>query len=258
VAHFEGDALTFIWEICWTHPTSRDAPVSWVDVGAMDVLDVETGTNDPLTFKCIRTPFTCEPCLEIMKQQKLEAENKRLNAIEVAKLQKEQAERRKEQAEQMAKLQKEELERKRESRRQKEQAEQMAKWQFEEEIRKKEDAKKNQEDSKRREELLKQYATESLLDAAHTSSSELVSLHIQNGSDVNQRCNTYPHIGWTPLMLACINGSEKVVSMLLEAGAKTDYRTFNRETASQLAEHYKHPTIVDLINSYSSKAVAKP
>jgi ankyrin repeat protein len=59
-------------------------------------------------------------------------------------------------------------------------------------------------------------------------------------------------------MLACINGSEKVVSMLLEAGAKTDYRTFNRETASQLAEHYEHPTIVDLINSYSSKAVAKP
>jgi len=262
VAHFEGDVLNFIWEICWTHSTSRDAPVPWVDVAAMDILDVETVTNVPLTFKCIRNPFTCEPCLEIIKQQKLEAEKKRLNAIlnaiEVAKLRKEQAERRKEEAEQMAKLQQEELERKRESRRRKEQAEHMVKLQQEELERKKEQAKKNEEDSKKREELLMDHAKESLLDAAYTGSPELVSEHIKNGADMNQRSNRYPHIGWTPLMLACIHGSEKVISILLEAGAKTDLKTFNGETASQLAEHYEHPTIVDLIHSYSSKAVAKP
>lgn len=298
VAHFEGDDLTFVWEIWWTHKTSRDAPVPWVDVAAMDVLDVETGGNGPLTFNCIRNSYRCDDCVEIIKEQELEAE-KRLQLLKEAQenglqLFKEAEEKRlqllKEKTRNILKIKikmyingrrtfKEDLlktnehlmqlkhkaqaaeaaEAARLARRLNERRQQEEARRQEEEDRKQEEEETRRiEDPKRREEEWNTRVKASLLEAARNALAELVSEHIKNGADVNQISSSYTHRGWTPLMLACIQGSEKVVSLLLEAGAKTDCRAFTGETAAQLAEHYEHPTIVDLINSYSSKAVAKP
>jgi hypothetical protein len=61
VALLEGDSLQFIWEVYWTHRTSRPTPEPWVDVRASHIL--ESDTTGPLSFRCLRE-HTCARCVE--------------------------------------------------------------------------------------------------------------------------------------------------------------------------------------------------
>ena len=72
VALLENDEIKLIWEVYWTHATTRPAhDYPWVETCAQDIL--EAGSDGPLTFKCLRQ-HRCDSCVEEIAQKKREAE----------------------------------------------------------------------------------------------------------------------------------------------------------------------------------------
>jgi hypothetical protein len=72
VALLENDEIKLIWEVYWTHATTRPAhDYPWVETCAQDIL--EAGSDGPLTFKCLRQ-HRCDSCIEEIARKKREAE----------------------------------------------------------------------------------------------------------------------------------------------------------------------------------------
>jgi len=72
VALLENNEIKLIWEVYWTHATSRPAhDYPWVETCAQDIL--EAGSDGPLRFKCLRQ-HRCDDCAEEIARKKREAE----------------------------------------------------------------------------------------------------------------------------------------------------------------------------------------
>jgi len=73
VALLEGDEIKLVWEVYWTHATTRPAhDYPWVETCAEDIL--EAGSDGPLIFKCLRQ-HRCDSCKEeIAKKQRVAEE----------------------------------------------------------------------------------------------------------------------------------------------------------------------------------------
>jgi ankyrin repeat protein len=83
--------------------------------------------------------------------------------------------------------------------------------------------------------------------AAYQGNERVVSFLIQRGARVDssaQQGGTYVN---TPLMMAAIQGHERVARMLLRAGADADVRVYGGHTATELAAKHNHPSLAQLL-----------
>ena len=72
VALLEGDEIKLVWEVYWTHATTRPAhDYPWVETCAEDIL--EAGSDGPLIFKCLRQ-HRCDSCKEEIAKKERAAE----------------------------------------------------------------------------------------------------------------------------------------------------------------------------------------
>ncbi len=85
-----------------------------------------------------------------------------------------------------------------------------------------------------------------LLLAAKKGNSEIVSLLLAHGADVNAQ--DY-YLAWTPLILASALGHKKVVKILLEYGADIDIKDQNGMTALKYAAKNGYKEIVELLKN---------
>lgn len=60
----------------------------------------------------------------------------------------------------------------------------------------------------------------------------------------NEFVNGKNRYGWTPLMLASYTGSEDIVKLLLNSGARVDCQNKKSETAFSIAANWGHAKVV--------------
>lgn len=95
----------------------------------------------------------------------------------------------------------------------------------------------------------------SLVSAIGTGSSEEVRLHLARGDDPNcQECSEFltngkvrVDWGWTPLMVAAMQGNVDIVQLLLERGADVNTETSGHQNALTFAMEFGHEEVARLL-----------
>jgi Zn-dependent protease with chaperone function len=86
-----------------------------------------------------------------------------------------------------------------------------------------------------------------LMTAASNGDTEIVTLLLQAGADINHQ----DYDGWTPLMYAVSNGQIDTVQALLAAGASTEHQDYSNSTALMHAIRQGHNEIVSLLRNHN-------
>jgi Ankyrin repeats (3 copies) len=90
--------------------------------------------------------------------------------------------------------------------------------------------------------------------AAHGGHIEIVMLLIREGAKINSKARRH---ATTVLQNAASNGHEEIVRILLDDGADVDARDMDGNTAQSLAKMSGHSRIVNLLQEFESKRLAK-
>ena len=89
----------------------------------------------------------------------------------------------------------------------------------------------------------------------HKGDVELVRLFLSHGADVNAKAygNCVGWEGWTPFHVACRNGNEAIVEMLISKGADINTKTDKGYTPMSLAEENERKHIAELLREHGAK-----